>query len=370
MPFRPFRRPTGAGTSSPPAEGPAGSQGSGRRLPRSANDVLGFLLLPALALSIATGVAIWWLGLTNPPAAMPVIFAHGYVGFFSLPLVVAKLVAGLTSWRRTPAPTWSVATVMTAGLVVTTVLLYGSGALMFANVTPGGNAAYKQVHLWATITAAPFVTFHLVEYAARAVRLGRRRLARQPPGASLSRAAFLRLSALGILAIWAVGRVSTRLGGEIRDSDPNDFPVTLSGGGADRPDPATWWLEVGGHVERPFRVSLEELGRLPRVRETYSLDCIIGWSVTREWGGVAVMELIDAAQPVGEVLSARFVSTTGYESILPLAVLQRPGTMVAWEVDGVALTGEHGYPGRLMAPGVIGEECVKWLARIDVISAS
>jgi hypothetical protein len=332
--------------------------------------VLGAVLLPAFAVSLVSGVAIFGLGFTDPAAAMPVIFVHVYVGLFSIPVLLAKVVAGVGSWRRRSGPLPTTGTVAIVGLLATVGVLYGSGTMMSANVTPGGNAVYKQVHLYSGLAALPFLTYHLVAYLGRAVRVGRNRLLTPPPeGAPLSRARFLQLVSVGLVGTWAVSRLPTRLGGDLREADPNDFPITITAGGDDQPDPSTWRLRISGAVAEPFELSLADLERYPVTRATYDLDCVIGWSVTREWGGVSVIDLIEAARPTGEVLEARFVSTTGYESVLPLARLEQRGTMVAREVDGVPLTTEHGYPGRLMAPDVIGEECVKWLAEIEVVSA-
>ncbi len=344
-----------------------------KALPRSANDVLGALLLPAIAVSLVTGLVIWGLGFTDPAAAMPVIFFHAYVGVLSLPILLAKMVAGIRSWWRRSGSSvgTTTGTVATVGLLVTVVALYGSGTMMFANFTPGGNTVYKQVHLYSVVAAVPFVTFHLMAYLGRALRVGRTRLLAEPPeGAPFSRARFLRLASIGLVGTWAVSRLPTRLGGDLQDADPNDFPITITAGGDDQPDPSTWRLRITGDVERPLEVSLAELREYPLTQVTYDLDCVIGWSVTRQWGGVSVMDLIEAAGPSGEVREARFVSTTGYESVLPMSRLEKRGTMVAREVNGVRLTTEHGYPGRLMAPGVIGEECVKWLAEIEVISVT
>jgi sulfite oxidase len=42
---------------------------------------------------------------------------------------------------------------------------------------------------------------------------------------------------------------------------------------------------------------------------------------------------------------------------------------VTLEVNGVALAPEHGFPARVMAPGVIGEKCVKWVDQLTVVCA-
>ncbi|MBA2442094.1 MAG: molybdopterin-dependent oxidoreductase [Rubrobacter sp.] len=341
-------------------------------LSRSSNNILGLLLLPLLGFSLLTGFAIWVFVGLDVLVPIALISIHAYAGLLSLPILAAKLWSGVLSWRRRTAKQGIRASpglhLLTLGLVLLTLVMYGSGVLMYANFTPGGNAVYKQVHLWSAVLVTPLITHHLYLYLHRALEVVGTTLAPSPAGGlRITRGYLIRLGgAMFVLLAGARGAGSflESLGSE----DPNDFPVTLTSGGADRPDPEEWRLLVSGDVAEPTRFSLADLHGAALNRSTYSLDCIIGWSVVREWGGIPVMDLIRRAQPRGEIVSAVFRSTTGYEVALPLEVLKERGTMVTLEVGGVPLASEHGFPARLMAPGVIGEKCVKWLAEIEIVS--
>jgi flagellar biosynthesis protein FliQ len=343
-----------------------------RPLPRSANNLLGLLLLPLLALSLLTGLAIWFISATSTAVSMTLVFFHAYAGLLSLPVLAIKLWAGVRSWRHRAAERrggWA-GHALTGALVAVVAVLYGSGLLMYANFTPGGNALYKQVHLWSAILATPLVTHHLYLYLRRALEVvGRGVAARREAGLRLGRGQFLYLGLAALLA-WGGFRGTGRFLESLASEDPNDFPVTITAGGADEPDPETWRLLVTGDVEQPLEFSLEDFRKAALNRSTYSLDCVIGWSVVREWGGVPVMDVIRLARPRGEILSAVFRSTTGYEVVLTPEVLEEAGTMVTLEVEGVPLSTEHGFPARLMAPGVVGEKCVKWLAEIEVVTGT
>jgi len=330
------------------------------------------LLLPLLVLSLATGAAIWLFAALDSAVSMAVIFFHAYAGLLSLPIVLAKLFSGVSAWRRRAVSEGSRASrhALTLGLVVFTLSLYGSGILMYANFTPGGNAVFKQIHLWSAVLAAPLITHHLFVHLRRAVEVVEHGVAvRRAEGVRITRGGFLYLGVAGILG-WGGFRGMAGFLESAGSGDPNDFPVTLTAGGADSPDPESWRLLVSGDVEEPMEFSFDDLRRANLERSTYSLDCVIGWSVVREWGGVPVMEMIRAARPRGEILSAVFRSTTGYEVVLTPDVLENPGAMVTLEVEGVPLAPEHGFPARLMAPDVIGEKCVKWLAEIEVVAES
>lgn len=340
------------------------------RIRRSANNLLGLLLLPLILVSLFTGVWIFASAALGGGVSMGVIFFHAYGGLLSAPIVFAKLYSGLSSWRgrSTGSPRSGTQNLLTLGLVLCTVSLYGSGLLMYANLTPGGNALYKQVHLYSTGLAVPLVSYHLYLYLPRAAETVRRGLsAGLTPAARLTRGGFLWLGLLAILG-WGAFRGTGRLAQSAASEDPNDFPVTLTSGGSDTPDPETWELLVTGSVEEPLTFSFRDLQQAKLDRSTYSLDCVIGWSVVREWGGVPVGDLLRLTRPRGEVLSAIFRSTTGYEVVLTPDSLDDPRTMVTLEVEGVPLSPEHGFPARLMAPDVIGEKCVKWLAEIEVVS--
>lgn len=344
----------------------------GRWLNRSSNNFLGLLLSPLLAFSLVTGFAIWALTGLETLVPMALIFVHAYAGMLSLPILVAKIWAGTSSWRRRTVKEGLRSSlglhILTLSLLLATLAMYGSGLLMYANITPGGNAAYKQVHLWSAVLAVLLITHHLYLYLRQALEVVEHTITSpSPERPKITRGYFLRLGAM-VLLIWGSLRQAAKFLEGLGSADPNDFPVTLAAGGTDEPDAESWRLVVLGDVAQPTQYSLANLQRANLNRNTYSLDCVIGWSVVREWGGIPVMDLIRQTHPREKIISAVFRSTTGYEVALPLRVLENRGTMVTLEVGGVPLAPEHGFPARLMAPGVIGEKCVKWLTEIEIIS--
>ena len=342
---------------------------------RAANELVGLLLLPALVFCAVTGLAVWYAVASQPRWSLPLITAHAYVGLAGLVLLLAKLVAGTAAWRRRvllerrsgrPRAGQHLLTALLVGAVL---VLFTSGVLLNANATPGGNAAYKSVHLYAALATVALVAQHLLRHLVRARRVVARTVSTAPPAAvDAGRRHVLLAGGLGVLA-WGALRTTRSTLETATGAGPNDFPVTLTAGGADQPDARTWSLRVDGDVRTPLVVDLADL-RAAELREArYSLDCVTGWSATRTWGGVSVQDLLDRAGPTGELLSAVFVSTTGYEVALLREQLTDRRTMIAFQTDGVDLTPEHGFPGRVMAPGVIGEKCLKWVERITVVCA-
>ena len=48
---------------------------------------------------------------------------------------------------------------------------------------------------------------------------------------------------------------------------------------------------------------------------------------------------------------------------------KRNDMLLAYEMNGEPLLNDHGYPLRLICPGMIGSKSVKWLSRIFVIDS-
>jgi sulfane dehydrogenase subunit SoxC len=158
-------------------------------------------------------------------------------------------------------------------------------------------------------------------------------------------------------------------------------------------DPATWRLEVTGAVERPLRLSLDELMRRPSVTARVLLECAGNgrarltprpisqpWLLeavgTAEWTGTPLAPLL---QEAGLSPAAVDVAFTGadhgiergveqdYARGLSLAEALRPEILLVWAMNGAPLPPQHGAPLRLLVPGWYGMAQVKWLTRIEVL---
>ena len=158
-------------------------------------------------------------------------------------------------------------------------------------------------------------------------------------------------------------------------------------------DPGTWRLEIGGAVERPLTLSLDELRTRPRVELAATMECagngrarlephVVSqpWLTeavgTAEWTGTPLAALLREAGPRGSAVEVVF---TGLDRGLEGGVDQRyarsltldealgAGALLAWAVGGVPLPPQHGFPLRLVVPGWYGMTNVKWLSRIAVV---
>ena len=140
-----------------------------------------------------------------------------------------------------------------------------------------------------------------------------------------------------------------------------------------------WKLDVGGLVERPASLSLEDLRRLPSRTQITRHDCVEGWSCIGKWTGARLAPLLHEA---GLKPRARFIvfhcadtleqTPTGgakyYESI-DLADAFHPQTIHAYEMDGAVLPVAHGAPLRLRLERQLGYKMAKYVMRIEAVES-
>jgi DMSO/TMAO reductase YedYZ molybdopterin-dependent catalytic subunit len=138
-------------------------------------------------------------------------------------------------------------------------------------------------------------------------------------------------------------------------------------------DPAGWRLEVTGMVANPFTLTWDELLALPLIERDVTLTCVsneIGgpYCGSTRWLGVRVADLLEHAQPSAGADQVLSTSADGFTASTPLrALLDGRDAMVAIAMDDQPLTREHGFPARLLTPGLYGYVgATKWLTQLKV----
>ncbi|MDP9416660.1 MAG: molybdopterin-dependent oxidoreductase, partial [Actinomycetota bacterium] len=140
-----------------------------------------------------------------------------------------------------------------------------------------------------------------------------------------------------------------------------------------RVNPEDWTLEVTGRVDRPFRLTYAELLALPQLEADVTLSCVsneVGGELVgnARWQGVPLHVLLTRAgvQPDATQLVGR--SVDGFTAGFPtLTALQEKQAMVALAMNGEPLPARHGFPARLVVPGLYGYvSATKWLAEIEL----
>lgn len=159
-------------------------------------------------------------------------------------------------------------------------------------------------------------------------------------------------------------------------------------------DPAAWRLLVDGLVGESLTLSLDDLQRrFERHEVVATLQCAgnrragllavhdipgqhpwgPGATSTARWGGVRLVDVLDAARVRPEATDIAFAAPDvaaearppmPYGGSIAVDKAISPEVLLAWEMNGEALPVEHGAPVRVVVPGWIGARSVKWVERI------
>ena len=144
------------------------------------------------------------------------------------------------------------------------------------------------------------------------------------------------------------------------------WPV-LHAGSVPQTDLATWDFQVFGEVERPLRLSWDELQKLPSTEITIDIHCVTRWSrFDTSFLGVHWRELAKLVEPGP---NARFViahAEQGFSSNVPLQAIEDEHALIAYEADGEPLTPDHGWPLRLVVPSRYFWKSAKWLRALEL----
>ena len=140
-------------------------------------------------------------------------------------------------------------------------------------------------------------------------------------------------------------------------------------------DPADWSLEVTGRVDRPFSLTYEELLALPHIEADVTLSCVsneIGGHLVgnARWQGVLLSTLLERARVQRGATQVLGRSVDGFTAGFPTEVaLDGRNAMVAVAMNGEPLPASHGFPARIVVPGLYGYvSATKWLAEIELTS--
>ena len=144
-----------------------------------------------------------------------------------------------------------------------------------------------------------------------------------------------------------------------------------------RVDIKTWSLQIGGMVKTPLKLSYDDLLARRMVESTITICCVsnevggpyIGNAV---WQGVLLADLLAEAgvDPLAEQIFG--TSADGWTCGFPVgAALDKRDAMIAVGMNGTALPLEHGYPARVIIPGLYGYvSATKWLTNLDLTTWS
>ena len=134
----------------------------------------------------------------------------------------------------------------------------------------------------------------------------------------------------------------------------------------------TWTLRIHGMTDREIVLTYDDLLERELIEVPITLTCVsneIGGSLlgTAVWGGVRLDDLLSEAgiSPGADQIVGR--SIDGFTGGFPVSVLDGRDAMIAVSMNGEPLPLEHGFPARLVIPGLYGYvSATKWLTEIEL----
>jgi sulfane dehydrogenase subunit SoxC len=166
---------------------------------------------------------------------------------------------------------------------------------------------------------------------------------------------------------------------------PSDLHYERSHSGVPDIDPAKHRLLVHGMVRKPLVLGVEDLKAMPSISRVVFIECTgNGWEnwkgadpnltvqnthglvSTNEWTGVPLKFLIDL---VGKDRNSNWMlaeggDAAGVDRSIPLTDEILAEAFVAYGQNGEPIRPPHGFPMRLIMPGLEGNLNIKWLRRL------
>lgn len=133
-----------------------------------------------------------------------------------------------------------------------------------------------------------------------------------------------------------------------------------------------WQLEIVGMVAKPSTFTYAQLTQRPVFELDDTIACVsneVGGDLVgnARWLGIRLDDLIREASPLAGADQIMGYSHDGFTAGFPLAVLDGRDAMIAFGMNGEVLPLAHGFPARIIVPGLYGYvSATKWLTRIEL----
>ena len=136
-----------------------------------------------------------------------------------------------------------------------------------------------------------------------------------------------------------------------------------------------WQIHVGGLIEKPLRLDVDELTRRMGIEERlYRFRCVEAWAMAVPWTGFPFQRFLELARPLAKARYVRMVTAARpdempgwfhtrrvfpYYEALSLAEASNELAFLATGIYGHPLPNQHGAPLRLIVPWKYGLKGIK-----------
>ena len=138
-----------------------------------------------------------------------------------------------------------------------------------------------------------------------------------------------------------------------------------------RVDVKTWQLEVSGHLERPMKLSYQQILQLPAIERDVLLICPGVFSYNARWKGISVKSILELANVRPGAARVSFSGPLAHSEKVerfPIADILDDKVFLAYRVNGEDLPLKHGFPLRVVAEGYYGSDWVKYVNKMAVLA--
>jgi hypothetical protein len=121
-----------------------------------------------------------------------------------------------------------------------------------------------------------------------------------------------------------------------------------------------------------MQLSYADIKAMDAIEQYATLECIsnrVGGDLigNAQWKGIRLRTVLERAGIQPSVRDVILRAADGYSDSIPLERALQDGTLLVYEMNGAPLTPTHGFPVRLLVPGIYGMKNVKWITQIELV---
>jgi DMSO/TMAO reductase YedYZ molybdopterin-dependent catalytic subunit len=138
-----------------------------------------------------------------------------------------------------------------------------------------------------------------------------------------------------------------------------------------------WELRLRGMVDNPITLTYADLTAMPSIERMITLTCVsneVGGDLAgnARWQGVRIADVMAMAKPQAGADCVLSTSIDGFTVTTPLeALTDSRDALLAFAMNGEPLPIEHGFPVRMVVPGLYGYvSATKWVVELNVTKFS